>query len=84
MQVLGVALRDNKEPDFWEEQLKNLAQGKDIYGTDDDKVFNRLQISYNALKGGGEISAPQEMFLDISCLLLGRSSSTARVIWSGR
>ena len=79
-----MALRDNKEPDFWGEQLESLAQGVDICGTDDDKVFSRLQISYNALKGGREISPPQEMFLDISCLLLGRSSLTAKLIWSGR
>ncbi|KAK9811260.1 hypothetical protein WJX72_000747 [[Myrmecia] bisecta] len=76
LKVLGRYLQ-RKPNNIWLEALKSLTRAKDLTDSD-DKVFRRLRISYDGLDW-----EEQQMFLDVACLLLGRSAATAKRIWAG-
>ncbi|KAK9811725.1 hypothetical protein WJX72_009051 [[Myrmecia] bisecta] len=77
LKVLGGFL-NGKSAAIWTETLHKLRQAKDLPVDDNNKVFQRLRISYDGLDW-----EEQQMFLDVACLLLGRSAATAKRIWAG-
>ena len=71
LEVMGAFLYDKKTPDdviCWHQASKDLGMNVDI--------SNKLKISYNHLN-----SQEQEMFLDISCFLVGKEENFAMKIW---
>ncbi|KAK9811557.1 hypothetical protein WJX72_005824 [[Myrmecia] bisecta] len=77
LKVLGCYVKGMTST-VWPETVKQLKAAQDLPGSDDDKVFRRLRISYDGL--GWQ---QQQMFLDVACLLLGRSAAAAKRAWAG-
>ncbi|KAK9811525.1 hypothetical protein WJX72_005288 [[Myrmecia] bisecta] len=77
LKVLGSYLKGTPST-VWPDTLRQLKTARDLPGSDDDKVFQRLRISYDGL--GWQ---QQQMFLDVACLLLGRRAATAKRAWAG-
>ncbi len=63
----------------WEEAAQLLQEGCDVGIDEDQQIFKRLKISYDALD-----SYRKEMFLDVACLLLGRTEEFAGYVWHHR
>ncbi|KAK9804001.1 hypothetical protein WJX72_011654 [[Myrmecia] bisecta] len=76
LKVLGRYLQ-RKPNNIWLEALRSLTRAKDLPDSD-EKVFRRLRISYDGLDW-----EEQQMFLDVACLLLGRSAAAAKSVWAG-
>ena len=72
LKVCGALLKDEDEVEIWEEVMRKLKHGSMM---DDKKIFDCLQISFDALQQ--EHQGYQEMFLDIACALLGESKDLA-------
>ncbi|KAK9811639.1 hypothetical protein WJX72_007467 [[Myrmecia] bisecta] len=77
LKVLGTYLK-GKRSVIWGETLERLRHARDLPGADHEKVFLRLRISYDGLDW-----VEQQMFLDVACLLLGRSAAAAKRAWAG-
>ncbi|KAG0612323.1 hypothetical protein M758_6G018800 [Ceratodon purpureus] len=74
LKVCGSLLKHEENVKIWEEVLKKLNSGRIM---DQTSIFDCLQISYNFLP-----KELQEMFLDISCALLGKPKDWAMRVWN--
>lgn len=71
LEVIGAFLYDKKTPNdviYWRQASHDLGMNVDI--------SNKLKISYDSLN-----CQEQEMFLDISCFLVGKEENFAMKIW---
>ncbi|KAG0579831.1 hypothetical protein KC19_4G127000 [Ceratodon purpureus] len=74
LKVCGALLKDEVNVSIWNEVLKKLNMGTIM---DEKKIFECLRMSYDSLQG-----EYQEMFLDISCALIGQHCSYAICVWN--
>ncbi|KAG0619290.1 hypothetical protein M758_4G129200 [Ceratodon purpureus] len=74
LKVCGALLKDEVNVLIWNEVLKKLNTGTIM---DEEKVFECLRMSYDSLQG-----QYQDMFLDISCALIGECCSYAISVWN--
>ncbi|KAG0605328.1 hypothetical protein M758_9G049500 [Ceratodon purpureus] len=72
LKVCGALLKGMEEAGFWSEVLMELKSGT----FDDDGISDCLKISFNALD-----QEYQDMFLDITCVLLGKPRDMAILAW---
>ncbi|KAG0561266.1 hypothetical protein KC19_9G050100 [Ceratodon purpureus] len=72
LKVCGALLKGREKTDFWSEVLMELKSGT----FDDDGISDCLKISFNALD-----QEYQDMFLDITCALLGQPKDIAILAW---
>nr|AAB47618.1 rust resistance protein M [Linum usitatissimum] len=61
-----------QEIGVWEDTLEQLRKTLDL-----DEVYDRLKISYDALK-----AEAKEIFLDIACFFIGRNKEMPYYMWS--
>lgn len=64
----------------WEAAYQKLEKAGTLRGDDDSNLFNQLYISYEGLHDEFQ----KGLFLDIACLMLGRTEAFARKIWGTR
>ncbi|KAG0600590.1 hypothetical protein M758_11G045700 [Ceratodon purpureus] len=76
LKVCGALLKHEVNVLIWNEVLKKLNTGTIM---DEEKIFECLRMSYDSLKG-----QYREMFLDISCALIGERCSYAISFWNAR
>ncbi|KAG0619275.1 hypothetical protein M758_4G128200 [Ceratodon purpureus] len=76
LKVCGALLKHEMNVLIWNEVLKKLNTGTIM---DEEKIFECLRMSYDSLKG-----QYREMFLDISCALIGEHCSYAICFWNAR
>ena len=78
--VIGAHLWSKQTLLTWKQALQNLQRAKPLTGgTDaDDALWGKLLLSYDDLG-----SEEQQMFLDISCVMLGKDASVCRPAWGG-
>ncbi|KAG0605223.1 hypothetical protein M758_9G041100 [Ceratodon purpureus] len=72
LKVCGALLKYREDAGFWSEVLMELNSGT----FDDDGISECLKISFNALD-----QEYQDMFLDITCALLGKPKDMAILAW---
>ncbi|KAG0561264.1 hypothetical protein KC19_9G049900 [Ceratodon purpureus] len=72
LKVCGALLKGREDAGFWSEVLMELKSGT----FDDDGISDCLKISFNALD-----QEYQDMFLDITCVLLGKPRDMAILAW---
>nr|ACS91452.1 M1 [Linum usitatissimum] len=71
LKVTG-SLLFRQEIGVWEDTLEQLRKTLDL-----DEVYDRLKISYDALK-----AEAKEIFLDIACFFIGRNKEQPYYMWS--
>lgn len=74
LEVIGAHLRKAPEQK-WRAVSERLHSGE-IAGPGQEKVFARLQLSYDALNW-----RLKDMFLDVACIMLGMDVDTALRVW---
>ncbi|KAG0601111.1 hypothetical protein M758_11G084800 [Ceratodon purpureus] len=74
LKVCGALLKGREDAGFWNEVLKELRRG--TFDDDGRRIFECLKISFDALP-----QECQEMFLDITCALLGKPKDMAILAW---
>ena len=74
LEVIGAHLRKAPEQK-WRVVSERLHSGE-IAGPGQEKVFARLQLSYDALS-----CRLKDMFLDVACMMLGMDVDTALRVW---
>ncbi|KAG0586335.1 hypothetical protein KC19_2G083500 [Ceratodon purpureus] len=74
LKVCGALLKNEENVSIWNEVLKKLNMGTIM---DEKKIFDCLCLSYDSLQ-----EQYQEMFLDISCALIGERCSYAICVWN--
>ena len=76
LKVIGSFLRTKERKDSWESALKRLEHGESICGSEQDKLFARLQLSYDDLA-----TRLQRMFLDAACFFVDKPVGPALAAW---
>ena len=79
LEVVGSYLYKVDEVDTWNDALVCLQSGEALNGTEDDRLFARLRLSYDALQ-----VRLKDRFLDVACMMRGMDVATALCIWGIR
>ncbi|KAG0619371.1 hypothetical protein M758_4G134900 [Ceratodon purpureus] len=74
LKVCGALLKNEENVSIWNEVMDKLNIGTIM---DEEKIFKCLRLSYDSLQ-----RQYQEMFLDISCALIGEPCSYAICAWN--
>ena len=76
--VTGAHLWSKKSLETWDQALHNLQRAKPFAGgkTADDALWGQLLLSYDDLD-----SEEQQMFLDITCVMLGKDAMMCLPAW---
>lgn len=77
---MGAHLNTCTTKELWDAAYLELVHAGTLTSDDGKNLFHQLRISYDGL----ETQRVKDVFLDIACLMLGRTDKFALGVWGSR